>query len=75
MVIYLHHRYSLSNINLVCDKRFLFQIVRAVGNDVEALNVSLDFVFAIAFVRQIRQVLVCRLRQMGATVQWLAMVP
>ena len=41
----------------------------------EALNISLDFVFAIAFVRQIRQALVCRLRQIGATARWLAMVP
>ena len=55
--------------------RLPFQIIRAVGNNVEALNVSLDIAFALAFVKQIRRVFVWRLRHVVAAVRWLTMIP
>ncbi|KAF0288566.1 Acid-sensing ion channel 1 [Amphibalanus amphitrite] len=52
-----------------------FEILRSVGNNAEALNVSLDFVFAMAFVKQIREAFMCQLRHAGEAVRWLIMVP
>ncbi|XP_037078714.1 probable G-protein coupled receptor AH9.1 [Pollicipes pollicipes] len=54
---------------------FYFQMYRAIGNNVEALHFSLDPVFAIAFVKQIREIVVCKLGHLGSTLRWLLLIP
>ncbi|XP_043235233.1 probable G-protein coupled receptor B0563.6 [Amphibalanus amphitrite] len=61
---------ALCILELVYEQRDLgFQIFRAIANNVEALNFCLDFVYAIVFVRQIRDVFLCRIQQVVSVFQ------
>ena len=54
---------------------FLFQIFRAIANNVEALNFCLDFVYAIVFVRQIRALFVSRFHQVVSVLRRALLAP